>query len=90
MFYGASTIPAGSNSAVGCILRTCRKYVDWHGPGAVVFLYGCGDQLAEQLDRLGVIALDGSASPRVNGLDLRHLQAQQRTWCANGKGEILI
>jgi hypothetical protein len=58
MFYGASTIPPDNKSAVGCILSTARKYVRVHGPGAMVFLYGYGEQLGQQLEKIGVIPLD--------------------------------
>jgi hypothetical protein len=60
MFYGASTIPNDGKSAVGCVLSTATKYVKCHGPGAIIFLYGYGEQLAKQLLQLGVIPLDCS------------------------------
>jgi hypothetical protein len=60
MFYGASCIPNDNKSAVGCILTTATKYVKCHGPGAIIFLYGYGTQLENQLLQLGVIPLDCS------------------------------
>lgn len=57
MFYGASTIPSDNKSAVGCILPTATKYVKCHGPGAMIFAYGFGTQLEQQLLDVGVIAL---------------------------------
>ena len=90
MFYGASTINADDGmSAVGCLLKTARKYTRLHGDGAMLFLYGCGDALAEQLSQLGVLVLDGSAGYRENGLVLDRVEAHQRTWCAEQNGHIL-
>ena len=83
MFYGASTIAKGSKSAVGRILSTAEKYVNAYGTGAMVFMYGCGKELAEWLLELGVVALD--AHP----LDLRPVEKHQRTWCSNKSGLIL-
>jgi len=84
MFYGASTIPRDEKSAVGRILTTAEKYVDRYGPGAIVFAYGCGETLARALMARNVIALD--ATP----LDLRIMKEEQRKWCADVKGRILI
>jgi hypothetical protein len=84
MFYGASTIRNDDGkSAVGNILLTANKYTKLYGPGAMVFMYGCGEQLANQLRERGVVALD--ASP----VDLSCVEAHQRTWCANNEGVIL-
>jgi hypothetical protein len=86
MYYGASSLPwDDSRSAVGCLLKTAQKYVGLLGPGALVFMYGCGEELAERLNKIGVMALDGSTGL----LDLRRVRAHQRKWCANDKGEIL-
>jgi hypothetical protein len=82
-FYGASTIALDGKSAVGSLANTARKYRDALGPGAFVFAYGCGAELAAQLAQLSVIALD--AQP----LDMRAVYAQQRTWCADAAGNIL-
>ena len=90
MFYGASTINADDGtSAVGCLLATARKYTRLHGDGAMLFLYGCGERLAQELRQLGVLVLDGSAGCRENGLVLDPVQAHQRTWCADEDGNIL-
>jgi hypothetical protein len=83
MFYGASTIARDSKSAVGTLLATAEKYCKLYGTGAMVFMYGCGKELAEWLLQLGVIALD--AHP----VDLWHVEKHQRTWCANANGVIL-
>jgi len=83
MFYGASSIANDSESAVGRILATSEKYVNLYGTGAMVFMYGCGKELAEWLLQRGVVALD--AHP----LDLRRVKQHQRTWCANKSGMIL-
>jgi len=83
MFYGASSIPQGENSAVGRIMQTAEKYVALYGPGAMVFSYGCGRDLALRLGALGVAALD--AHP----VNLERLKKQQKTWCADREGRIL-
>lgn len=84
MFYGASTIPHDNISAVGRVLLTARKYVNLYGPGAMVFSYGCCETLARELLEVGVVALDA------NPVDMSQLETQQRSWCANKSGEILI
>jgi hypothetical protein len=93
MFYGASTVPQDGKTGVGCVLATAQKYVQWYGPGAMVFYYGFGDQLQIQLAQLGVLCLDGcgssSAPSSLDGLDVRPVQTHQRTWCADAKGRIL-
>lgn len=87
MFYGASTIPHGSNGAVGTVLAKAQKYTKHFGPGAVLFMMGCGEQLETELKQSGVMVLDccGHTSP----IDLRQVRNHQQTWCANSKGEIL-
>jgi hypothetical protein len=92
MFYGASTIEHDGRSAVGTVLTTARKYVRVHGPGAIYFLYGCGERLAQQLSAEGVIVLDGSGGGEKNsnnGVSLDEVRAHQRTWCADRNGNIL-
>lgn len=86
MFYGASTIDQDGKSAVGRLLSTARKYVRNFGDGAMVFMQGCGDQLAYQLAEEGVTALDCSSDETV---DLRRVRAHQRIWCANEQRRIL-
>jgi len=86
MFYGASTIPQDNNSAVGCLLATAKKYVRTYGPGAMIFMHGCGDDLARWLSEVGVLALDCGSRDTI---DLRPVLAHQRTWCANSNGQIL-
>lgn len=83
MFYGASTIHAGTKNAVGSLLGTAKKYVASYGQGAFVFYNGYGDELEKLLLKEGVMVLD--ASP----LDLRQVTTHQRKWCGNNKGEIL-
>lgn len=83
MFYGASTIEQGRDSAVGRIVSTAEKYVQLYGPGAMVFSYGCGEELARRLGEMGVAALD--AHP----IDLRNMERQQRGWCGSPDGIIL-
>ena len=84
MFYGASTIPPNTPNAVGCILPKMKTYVSLYGTGAIVFMYGCGSQLARDLLDVGVIALDA------RHLDLSAVEKQQRGWCADGWGSILF
>jgi len=83
MFYGASSITNGSRCAAGQILATAEKYVRLYGAGAMVFMFGCGKEMAEWLLQRGVVALD--AHP----LDLRRVEKHQRSWCANKSGLIL-
>ncbi|GKY94995.1 hypothetical protein MPSEU_000464100 [Mayamaea pseudoterrestris] len=86
MYYGANTVPCDdARSANGTILPTAEKYVRVFGPGAMVFMHGCGRDLANQLLEFGVVALDGSTG----NLDLERVHAHQRTWCANKDGLIL-
>lgn len=84
MFYGASTIPHNSKGAVGALLRTAKKYVNDFGPGAMIFMQGCGDRLAADLRREGVIVLSADGV-----VDLHRVEAHQRSWCANKRGDIL-
>jgi Protein of unknown function TPD sequence-motif len=60
MFYGASTVDwdHASFGAVGCLRATAVKYVATYGPGAIVFFYGCGDDLQQRLSSLGVTVVD--------------------------------
>lgn len=97
MFYGASTIPQINDydnddnqtvsSAVGSLLCKMRKYVAWLGPGALVFMHGCGAQLAQQLDDIGVTAL--ACFGNDDDLDLRPVWNHQKTCCADAGGRIL-
>ena len=83
MFYGASSIPKNTPNAIGCVIPKMESYVSLYGTGAIVFMYGCGSQLAAQLLEVGVIALDGRC------LDLSRVEKHQKKWC--GKlGEILF
>jgi hypothetical protein len=84
MFYGASSIPHNSKGAVGALLRTAKKYVNDFGPGAMIFMQGCGDRLAADLRREGVIVLSAYGM-----VDLHKVEAHQRSWCANKRGDIL-
>ena len=83
MFYGASLIEPDDYSAVGRLLQTARKYVSCYGPGAFVFYYGCGYELAQDLLVEGVLALDCS-----KGFSLEVIREHQRTWCADRGGYI--
>eukprot|EP00555_Chaetoceros_dichaeta_P004055 CAMPEP_0198252748 /NCGR_PEP_ID=MMETSP1447-20131203/3224_1 /TAXON_ID=420782 /ORGANISM="Chaetoceros dichaeta, Strain CCMP1751" /LENGTH=176 /DNA_ID=CAMNT_0043938121 /DNA_START=789 /DNA_END=1319 /DNA_ORIENTATION=- len=83
MFYGASTIPDGTNNDVGAILRTAKTYVKYYGPGAFVFAYGCGSKLRGQLRDLGISVLDS------HPLNLKEMENHQRGWCANKNGLML-
>lgn len=83
MFYGASTVPDGSKNAVGNLMRTAKRYVEAHGPGAFVFSFGFGIRIKQMLEAEGVVVLD--AKP----LDLQPMREHQRTWCANQNGQIL-
>lgn len=84
MFYGASSIKMGANSAVGNLLNTARKYVRAYGPGAMIFSFGFGEGLAATLEAEGVLCLDCSGM-----VDLGPVEAHQRTWCADRQGTIL-
>jgi len=81
--YGASTTPSGINDPNASILPTARKYVNNHGPGAFMFVYGCGGLLRSRLRDIGVSVFDS------NPLNLTEMQNHQKTWCANVKGFIL-
>mmetsp|Transcript_15941 Transcript_15941/g.36774 ORF Transcript_15941/g.36774 Transcript_15941/m.36774 type:complete len:426 (+) Transcript_15941:161-1438(+) len=85
MYYGASTIPHGGSGAVGSVLAQAQKYVDHFGEGAFLFMMGCGEQLAADLNDIGVSVLDCSGST----VALDKVHDHQRTWCANEKGHIL-
>jgi hypothetical protein len=86
MFYGASTIQQNKRSAVGCLLQTAKKYVKLHGPGAMVFIYGCGDQLTTELNNEKVMVLDCSGN---NTVQLDAVDAHMRTYCCDANGDIL-
>ena len=85
MYYGASTIPHGSRGAVGTVLKKAKSYVDTFGEGAFLFMMGCGDKLAAELNAIGVSVLDCSG----NTVSLDRVHDHQKTWCANEKGQIL-
>ena len=84
MFYGASTIPQSTNNAVGTILPKARQYVQYYGPGAIVFMYGCGVDLARELKQIGVLALD------CQGIDLNRVMRHQLGWCGDDNGHVLF
>jgi hypothetical protein len=84
MFFGASTIPQGSPGAVGSIIGKLTKYVQAYGPGAIVFMNGCGDRLSDQLAEIGVTTLDCSGT-----VNLGRVRSHQRSWCSNDNGQIL-
>ena len=83
MFYGASTIPPGSPGALGEVRNQAQKYVDTFGEGAIVFMLGCGEQLAADLAAIGVTALDCSGA-----VSLEKVHQHQRSWCGDQLGEI--
>lgn len=86
MFYGASSIPHGAPGAVGTVLEKMERYVQAFGPGAVVFMHGFGDQLAEDLQDVGVTVLSGLSIPPSM---MQRVWDHQRTWCATSDGRIL-
>lgn len=86
MFYAASTIPQNNKSAVGCLHRTASKYVRHFGTGAIIFMQGYGDRIGDELLAMGALPLDCSGSLNVL---LETVEAHQRTWCADQKGNIL-
>ena len=49
-FYGASTINTDGKSACGKIPSKAKQYTANFGPGAFVFAYGCGQDLAAKLE----------------------------------------
>ena len=85
MFYGASSIPHGSKGAVGSVLATAQKYVEYFGEGAIVFMMGCGEKLAAEINDIGVSVLDCSG----NTVSLDEVHDHQRIWCADANGQIL-
>ncbi len=85
MYYGASSIPHGSKGAVGSVLKKQKAYVDTFGEGAILFMMGCGEKLAADLNDIGVTVLDCSG----NTVSLDGVHDHQRKWCANDKGQIL-
>ncbi|KAG7356870.1 TPD sequence-motif-containing protein [Nitzschia inconspicua] len=87
MFYGASTIPHGSKGAVGSVLAKAQKYNDMFGKGALLFMFGCGEQLASDLRQIGVTVLD--CCSETSPVDLHQVHNHQRKWCANSEGYIL-
>jgi hypothetical protein len=91
MFYGASMVPFDSNtSAVGCLMRTVRKYLSSFGPGAIVFLYGYGAQLEASIQSLGpVLVLDGRVQAK-DAWDLSALLDYQTTWCRDPDGTLVF
>jgi hypothetical protein len=86
MFYGASTIEQDNRSAVGRLLETAKRYVHSFGPGAMVFLWGCGDRLAAQLNNEQVMVLDVRG---LETLDLDEFIDYMRTWCGDSSGELM-
>jgi hypothetical protein len=86
MFYGASTIPHESKGAVGSVLKKIQKYVQLFGSGAIIFMQGCGDRLAQELNEEGVSVLDCCHPASV---DLTSVLNHQKTWCSDNSGRIL-
>ena len=91
MFFGASSIPHESKGAVGSVLKKIQKYVQLFGPGAIIFMQGCGDRLAQELNGEQVSVLDCCCPPSHNsgGVDLTPVLNHQRTWCSDSSGRIL-
>ena len=87
MFYGASTIPEGTNNAVGTVIPKMKKYVQYYGEGAVVFYQGFSSQLAADLRQIGVTPLSPQTviSPQM----LQRVSDHQKTWCSDKEGRIL-
>lgn len=86
MFYGASSIPSGGNTAVGQIDSTAEKYCRWYGSGVFVFMQGCGQELAQRLASKGCMVLDCTDS---SSIDLSLVHEDMRGWCADKNGNIL-
>ena len=85
MFYGASSIPSNNKkSAVGNLIPTAQKYVSLYGPGAMIFIHGCGDQLSYTLWNEHVITLDAQ---HMISLDI--VNDYMKTYCSDKKGDIL-
>ena len=84
MFYGASTIPQGGHGAVSSLVSKMSTYVSSFGEGAIVFMNGCGDALASELNSIGVMVLDCADTVKL-GRVVEH----QKTWCASRNGQIL-
>jgi hypothetical protein len=87
MFYGASTIPQNNKCAVGKTVKTAIKYVNLFGPGALCFMYGCGESLAAELAAVGVLALDCSSRAVVS---LDEVERHQKTWCGDKQGQVVM
>ena len=83
-FYGAGTIPSDGKSPCGKIPSKSQQYLEYFGPGAYVFAYGCSADLAASLAPGCVVLDDAVLAPR-----MAPLFAQLRTWCAAPGGEIL-
>jgi len=82
--YGASSLSThNNNSTLGCIQEKSQMYRRRHGPGAVVFAYGAGEQLARSLLQMGIIVLD------CGPIQMESLQAHLQSWCADENGIIL-
>jgi hypothetical protein len=88
MYYGASTIPQhGCEGVVGKVLVQAEKYVKSFGPGVMVFMMGCGDQLAAELNEIGVAVVDCCVDNAP--VNLQHVRHHLKSWCANSKGDIM-
>jgi len=84
-FYGAGSIPfhGETNHAICSLVPKARKYISLYGHGAYIFAYGVGEEMARELERLGIIILDSSV------LKFGRLREQLRTWCEDAEGRIM-
>jgi hypothetical protein len=83
-FYGASTIPSdNATTAVGSLVPKMTKYTANFGPGALLFAYGCGDELASRLPE-GVIVLDESI------FDLNPVYVEVAKFCTRKSDGMLL
>jgi len=85
-FYGASSIGAENRSAVGNLRATATKYMKLFGPGAFVFSYRFGDELARDLKDIGALCLD-CTSPDIR---CERQREHLKTYCTDKEGSILI
>ena len=83
MMYGASIAPNGTRSIGGGIPATARKYLNNYGPGAIIFLHGCGSTLSAQLRDMDIQVLDSYP------LDLTQMLKQKKSWCSDRSGLLL-
>ena len=82
-FYGASTIKPGKTSACGQIPAKTLRYYESFGPGAMLFAYGCGEDLVKRMPE-EVVVLDESV------LVLDEVAVQIAKFCARREDGMLL